>query len=68
MLLLLLLVDCTAGGKVGSAGEWGLVAVCTGLACLLEAFTSQIDNLFLPLVYYASLLTASAYSAGRIHQ
>ena len=32
-------------------------ALCTVLVCLLEAFTSQIDNLFLPVYYSAILLS-----------
>ena len=38
----------------------GLV-VATGAACLLEAATTQLDNIFVPLQYFALL---SAYSAG----
>lgn len=36
--------------------EWLKLASATVLACLVEAFTSQIDNLFLPLVYFVLLL------------
>lgn len=60
MLLLLWLIDVTQGGDGqggSSRGEWGLVTLCTCGVCVLEAFTTQIDNLFLPLVYYAALLS-----------
>ena len=35
--------------------HWGSFVVSTVLSCVLEACTSQIDNLFLPLHYYACL-------------
>jgi len=38
------------------APNWSGVLVATTLACMLEAATSQIDNLFLPLFYYAALV------------
>lgn len=31
--------------------------LATVATCLLESFTDQIDNLFLPLFYYAAILT-----------
>jgi hypothetical protein len=37
-------------------------AAATLLACLLESFTEQIDNLFLPLFYYAVLLQCSVFT------
>ena len=61
LLLLLLLRWLLQGGAradwAGSAADWGGAALCTVLVCLLEAFTSQIDNLFLPVYYSAILLS-----------
>lgn len=54
------------GGQQGGGGglreawslsaEGGAVVVATVATMLLEAFTEQIDNLFLPLFFYAALL------------
>ena len=58
MLLLVLIlqsVDETASPMTG----WAAVGVATILTSVLEAFTTQIDNLFLPLYYYATLLAMS---------
>ena len=41
---------------LGPASDWWAAALCTALVCLLEAWTSQIDNLFLPIYYCAVLL------------
>ena len=66
MLLLLLAIEVAVnGGERASWGEWAAVAVCTVLTCVLEAFTTQIDNLFLPLFYSASLLAAAALDVNR---
>jgi len=46
-------------GGAADVADWCCAAVCTVLVCLLEAFTSQIDNLFLPVYYAAALLLAS---------
>ena len=46
--------------RAPSPMAWLLLASCTVLACALEAVTSQIDNLFLPLFYQATLLIAAA--------
>lgn len=62
MLLLLLAVlpsDVTLGA---SASEWLLLLASTVATCMLEAFTEQIDNLFLPLFYYALLAAVSRSS------
>ena len=40
----------------GPASDWWAAALCTALVCLLEAWTTQIDNLFLPIYYCAVLL------------
>ena len=60
MLVLLLVIESLSGRAAAPLWEWAAVGACTALACILEAFTSQIDNLFLPLAYYAALLTAAA--------
>lgn len=39
------------------------VALATASACLLEAFTQQIDNLFLPAWYFAMLVLAAVHSS-----
>ena len=36
--------------------SWIRFLLSTILTCLLEAFTSQIDNLFLPMFYYTSMI------------
>lgn len=36
--------------------NWGGFLIATTLTCLLEAVTSQIDNLFLPLYYYVCMI------------
>jgi len=41
--------------EYGDPGDWARVACCTIFVCLLEAFTEQIDNLYLPLAYLAAL-------------
>jgi dolichol kinase len=46
-------------GGAGAAEEWLRVAVCTVIVCLLEAFTLQIDNLFLPLAFMVALQVAA---------
>ena len=59
LLLLLLLRRLLQGGHaewLGPASDWWAAALCTALVCLLEAWTSQIDNLFLPIYYCAVLL------------
>ena len=49
-------IDC-------SAAHWAVLAACTGLVCTLEAVTTQIDNLYLPLLFSVWLLIAAS-SAG----
>ena len=49
------------GGREGGA-KWGWV-VAVGLLALLEAFTSQVDNLVLPV--YAVALFNLAWKVGR---
>ena len=41
------------GGQL--AGSWALLALATALSCLLEAVTAQLDNIFVPLHYFALL-------------
>jgi hypothetical protein len=41
-----------------------VVGIATGAACLLEAFTEQIDNLVLPAWYSAMLIAAACHSQG----
>ena len=43
------------GGLVQLGGRWGSVVLATCAASLLEASTSQVDNLYVPLVYFALL-------------
>lgn len=45
-----------AAVPVPTGAQWVALASCTVLVLLLEAATSQIDNLFLPLYYYVLLL------------
>lgn len=40
--------------------QWLALGVCTAAASLLEAITTQIDNLFLPLFFYVSLCLAAS--------
>ena len=44
---------------------WLLAVVTVSLACALEASTSQIDNLFLPIYFQALLLGGTAISVTR---
>ena len=44
-----------AGGGVRIGGSWGQLAGGTVLSCLLEATTDQLDNIFMPLHYFALL-------------
>jgi dolichol kinase len=37
------------------AAAWALTVAATALSCLLEAATCQLDNIFVPLHYYALL-------------
>ena len=46
---------CVVGGVV--VGSWNRVCLCLALVTLLEALTSQIDNLVLPLFAYMLLTT-----------
>lgn len=39
---------------LGAAG-WARLAAATLLSCLLEAVTTQLDNVFVPLHYFALL-------------
>ena len=47
-------------GRMPTTRAWVGLSGCTVLACALEAITSQIDNLFLPLFYQTALLIAAA--------
>ena len=38
-----------------SAGSWTALGAATCLSCLLEAVTTQLDNIFVPLHYFALL-------------
>ncbi|KAL1495367.1 hypothetical protein AB1Y20_016736 [Prymnesium parvum] len=60
VLLLLLAIDM-AQAHHASALEWAAVAGCTTLTFILEAFTTQIDNLYLPIFFAATLLTSSTF-------
>lgn len=40
------------------------LGLCTLVACALEAVTTQIDNLFLPLVLAVWLMLAAAWELG----
>ena len=62
MLLTLALV-LHVGSPAGLPGElrtWAALAGCVVAACLLEAATAQIDNLFLPLFFHTCLLGCAA--------
>ena len=54
-----LLAHFTAEGEgslaAATEGRWIAVVEATLLTCVLEAFTKQIDNLVLPLMYAATL-------------
>ena len=54
-------IEVYSDGATAAAdvADWCRAAMCTVLVCLLEAFTSQIDNLFLPIYYAAALLCVS---------
>ena len=41
--------------------SWAGLAVATAAACLLEAATTQLDNIFVPLQYFALLCAASCW-------
>lgn len=62
-------LEGTLGGIVCNAALWGLFAACVGsecglsrllqasvASCLLEAATTQLDNIFLPLHHLALIL------------
>ena len=36
--------------------QWVGLTFATALSAVLEAMTLQIDNLFLPMIYYAQLM------------
>ena len=46
-------------GAPADARTWAALAGGTAVACLLEAATDQIDNLFLPVAYQTWLLIAA---------
>jgi hypothetical protein len=46
----------TASRLLFSSQNWLSFLASTVLTCLLEAFTSQIDNLFLPIFYYTCMI------------
>ena len=56
----LLLHAGSPDGLPAGAYTWTALGGCTALACLLEAVTDQIDNLFLPVGFLTSLLVAAA--------
>ena len=60
LLVLALLLSCAQGGVPRDLIQWAVLSGCTALACVLEAATSQIDNLFLPLFFQTLLLIAAA--------
>ena len=66
MLALLGVLLPLSGGDGVPCGwsQWLALAVCSLLACVLEAITTQIDNLFLPLFYHATLCLAAARELG----
>lgn len=39
----------------GGGGSWAALAGATALSCLLEGVTTQLDNIFMPLHYFALL-------------
>lgn len=43
------------GGDGLQIDSWGQLAVASALSCLLEAVTTQLDNVFMPLHYFALL-------------
>jgi len=50
----------TVVGSGPAAGvSWAGLALATAAACLLEAATTQLDNIFVPLQYFALLLAAN---------
>ena len=54
------LVGAGGGGPAGSAcaaggAWWARLVAATALSCVLEAVTEQLDNLFVPLHYFALL-------------
>lgn len=57
--MVLTLSSLFAGGGLEGGGK---VALATGAACLVEAFTEQIDNLVLPAWYAAMLAVAACHS------
>lgn len=48
------------GGLPHSIYVWATLSACVVIACLLEALTDQIDNLFLPVAFLTALLVAAA--------
>jgi dolichol kinase len=63
MLLLLALVLRWTSAIAWGLVPWAALASACALACMLEATTSQIDNLFLPLYFQTLLLIAAAPAA-----
>lgn len=55
----LLAAALSAGGASDAAAleiaSWPALAAATALSCLLEAVTTQLDNIFMPLHYFALL-------------
>ena len=50
--------------KMSAGITWLGVFTATAAACLLEAATTQLDNIFVPLQYFALLCAAAAPTAG----
>ena len=60
--------DRAGGGLVSRQGElgFGTFALLCSSACLLEAFTLQLDNLYVPLYLYAVLLLGTLPGAAAL--
>ena len=60
MMLLLVLILQSSDAMPRGLGPWAALGGTSALAAVLEAATSQIDNLFLPLFYQTLLLMVVA--------
>jgi dolichol kinase len=59
------LLQTTAGALAAVVLSWAGLVGAAVLAFLFEAWTSQMDNLFLPLYYYACWLLVAGPAAQR---